>query len=267
MMQTTFSQPVSGSTVARDFQPHVEEFLARGFTVIPNVLTTEQIEIGRRLLTDLFEREAEIATQRGWRNATYQCSYMLPGKHEFFRALPMHPVTLGFVRAILGADCILSSLNGLTMAPGGPNQDLHLDQAEHTPGIVININATHTLDDFTKDNGATRIVPLSQLRTGKNRKFSDEESNTVQIEAPAGSVIAFNGGAIHAGSANRTQSLRRCAHAFYTRPWVKSQWDYTRSFTPEIITTLSDEQRRLFGFTSKEPAYDLKSDQIIGAAS
>ena len=203
IMQDTLVQPIADPSSAIDFQPHVEEFLQRGFTVIPNVLTPEQVEIGKQLLTDLFDREHVIAEQRGWRNATYQCCYMLPGKHEFFRKLPMNPITLSFVRKVLGNDCVLSSLNGLTMAPGGPNQTLHLDQAEHTPGIVININATHTLDDFTKENGAMRIVPLSHLRTGRNRNFTDEEANTIQIEAPAGSVIAFNGGAIHAGSATK----------------------------------------------------------------
>src|SRR5436190_15723164 len=172
MMQTTLDQPVAASTPA-DLQPRVEEFPADGFTVIPDVLSREQVETGRTLITELFEREREGAQARGWRNATYQCAYMLPGKHAFFRELPMNPRTLAFVRAILGNDCILSSLNGLTMAPGGPNQTLHLDQAEHTPGIVININMTHTLDDFTRANGATRVVPRSHLRTGKNRDFSD----------------------------------------------------------------------------------------------
>ena len=157
----------------------------------------------------------------------------------------------------------MSSLNGLTMAPGGPNQTLHLDQAEHTPGIVININATHTLDDFTKENGATRIVPQSHMRNGRNRNFTDEEANTIQIEAPSGSMIAFNGGAIHAGSANKTNHLRRCLHAFYTRPSVRPQWDYKRSFTPETIATLNDEQKRFFGFSAHEPAYDLSRDEIV----
>jgi ectoine hydroxylase-related dioxygenase (phytanoyl-CoA dioxygenase family) len=257
---------VQNMSISPPFQSNVDEFLARGFTVIPNVMSAHQIETGRRLLNEIFEREQAVAQERGWRNATYQCSYLLPGKHEFFRALPANPITLGFVRAILGDDCILSSLNGLTMAPGGLNQNLHLDQAEHTPGIVININATHTLDDFTKENGATRIIPMSHQRTGTNRNFSDEEHNAVQIEAPAGSLIAFNGGAIHAGSANRTNSLRRCLHAFYTRPWVRPQWDFKRSFTPEIIATLTDEQKRLFGFQAHEPAYDLKTNEIIAGS-
>src|SRR5581483_5883240 len=136
-MQTTLDQPPA----IANLDAHVEQFLEEGFTVIPNVLTREQIETGRRLLNELFQREHDVAGVRGWRNATYQCAYMLLGKHEFFRKLPFNPITLGFVRKILGDDCILSSLNGLTMAPGGPNQTLHLDQNEHTPGIVININA------------------------------------------------------------------------------------------------------------------------------
>jgi ectoine hydroxylase-related dioxygenase (phytanoyl-CoA dioxygenase family) len=262
MMYTTTSESIVTAPKIPDLISRVEEFLERGFTVIPNVLSREQVETGRQLLTDLFERESDIATKRGWKNATYQCSYMLPGKHEFFRFVPTNPITLSFVRAILGQDCYLSSLNGLTMAPGGPDQTLHLDQAEHTPGIVININVTHPLDDFTKENGATRIVPMSQHRSGRNRNFTDEEQNAVQVEAPAGSVIAFNGGAIHAGSANRTRNLRRCLHAFYTRAWVRPQWDYTRSFTPEVIATLSDEQRRLFGFIRSEQVYDLATDEV-----
>lgn len=262
-MQDTLMPALETETVGDDFEPHVAEFLERGYTVIPNILTPQQVQTARRLITEVFERERDIATQRGWSNATYQCSYMLPGKHAFFRKLPSNPKTLSFVRRILGNDCILSSLNGLTMAPGGPDQPLHLDQAEHTPGIVININATHTLDDFTTQNGATRIVPKSHLRTGKNRRFDDLESQTIQIEAPAGSLIAFNGGAIHAGSANKTSQLRRCLHAFYTRPWAKAQWDFKRSFTPQIVSELTDDEKRLFGFMSREPAYDLSIDQIV----
>ena len=261
-MHSTLAPPPAASDASLDLQPHVDEFLERGFTVIPNVLTPEQVELGKQLLTDLFEREKTVAQKHGWRNATYQCCYMLPGKHEFFRKLPLNPRTLGFVRKILGDDCILSSLNGLTMAPGGPNQVLHLDQPEHTPGIVININATHTLDDFTRENGATRIVPASHLRSGRNRDFAGEEGHTIQIEAPAGSLIAFNGGAILAGSANRTDKLRRCLHAYYTRAWAKPQWDFKRSLPSEIVAQMNDDEKRLYGFQSMEQVYDLNTNEV-----
>src|SRR5690349_2741022 len=90
IMHSTLAQPQAASNDSLDLQRHVDEFLERGFTVIPNILTPEQIDLGKQLLTDLFEREKAVAQMHGWRNATYQCCYMLPGKHEFFRKLPLN---------------------------------------------------------------------------------------------------------------------------------------------------------------------------------
>src|SRR5206468_7796212 len=123
-----------------------------------------------------------------------------------------------------------SSLNGMTMSPGGETQRLHLDQFEHTPGLVVNINATHALDDFTKANGCTRVVPFSQNREiGTRIDHERDERDAVYLEAPAGSVIAFNGGLVHAGSQNTTQGWRRCLHFCYCRPWARTQWDFACS--------------------------------------
>jgi ectoine hydroxylase-related dioxygenase (phytanoyl-CoA dioxygenase family) len=69
-------------------------------------------------------------------------------------------------------------------------------------------------------------------------------------------LIAFNGGLVHAGSANRTDRLRRCSHAYFTRPWCRPQWDIPRSLSTEVRNTLSDEQKRLFGFGAGTQWYD-----------
>src|SRR5206468_12420908 len=114
--------------------------------------------------TGIFEKESTIGTHRGWHTAQYKCSYMLPQKHEFFRGIPMNPRLLSLMRKVLGDNCMLSSLNGLTMLPRGQTQALHLDQHDFVPNLVININALHTLDDFTRENGCTRVVPGSHQR-------------------------------------------------------------------------------------------------------
>jgi ectoine hydroxylase-related dioxygenase (phytanoyl-CoA dioxygenase family) len=75
-------------------------------------------------------------------------------------------------------------------------------------------------------------------------------------------LIAFNGGLVHAGSANRTEKLRRCLHAYYTRPWCRVQWDYTRSLTPDVVATLSADQRKLFGFEAGTQWYDAATDEV-----
>jgi ectoine hydroxylase-related dioxygenase (phytanoyl-CoA dioxygenase family) len=248
----------SRSSIAR----HASEILAQGYTIVRDVLSPDEVATARDLLTSIFERESSIGHQRGWHTKQHKVSYMLVQKHEFFRNLPLNPRVLPLMRKVLGENCILSSFNGLTMSPGGEAQALHLDQHDHVPGLVININALHTLDDFTKANGCTRVVPGSHNRApGTKIDREREERDAIYLEAPAGSLIAFNGGLIHAGSANRTERMRRCVHAYFTRPWCRPQWDLPRSLSPDVIATLSEDQKKLFGFGGGTQWYDYETDE------
>ena len=62
------------------------------------------------------------------------------------------------------------------------------------------ITALWALDDFTADNGATRIVPGSHLR----RAGKPEAAEAVPAEMPAGSVLLFSGRLYHGAGANTT---------------------------------------------------------------
>lgn len=245
-------------------QEHAHHLRTRGYSIVENVLDADQIESARTILAEILEREKEVGAQRGWQNKSWRVTYMLPQKHEMFRRLPLNPRLLPLMQMILGPNCLLSSLNGMTMSPAGESQKLHLDQHEHVPGMIVNINCTHALDDFTKANGATRVVPYSQDRPpGTPINHEDDEKNAVYLEAPAGSALLFNGGLVHAGSANTTSNWRRCLHFFYSRPWVRSQWDYPRSLSEDVIATLSDEQKRMFGFFGPEGRYDHRTHEVV----
>src|SRR5690349_11257835 len=148
----------------QDIERHAKEIETQGYTIVENVLTLDQVEQARTTLARILEEEKDVGTRRGWQNDSWRVSYMLPQKDEMFRQLPMNPRVLPLMQRVLGKTCVLSSLNGLTMSPGGKTQQLHLDQPEHIPGLVLNVNALHTLDDFTRANGCTRVVPGSQHR-------------------------------------------------------------------------------------------------------
>src|SRR6185295_16710400 len=111
--------------------------------------------------------EKEIGPKRGWHNNVYKVAYMLPQKHERFRQVGLNPRVLPLMHKLLGDRAVLASLNGLTMTPGGKDQDLHIDQNETIPGSILYVNALHTLDPFTRENGCTRVVPGSQDRLYK----------------------------------------------------------------------------------------------------
>lgn len=250
--------------MTQTLEQHANELQIRGYTIVENVLNAAQIEEARAALDSIFQREKEIGTQHRWHNDSYQVAYMLPQKHPLFLSFGLNPRVLPLMQFLLGENCVLGSLNGLSMTPGGHGQGLHLDQPESVPGTVLYINALHALDDFTHDNGCTRVVPFSQDRlVPRGTDMGQFEEETVYLEAPAGSLIAYNGGLLHAGSQNKTDRSRRALHAFFHRPWVRPQWDYPRSLSPEVIARMSEEQKRLFGFSARPPYYDYRADEII----
>jgi len=245
-----------------DLDRHAHDLQTQGYTIVHNVLTLDEVEAVRAALGEVFEREREVGKLRGWHTEMHRVTYMLPQKHPIFRQIPMNPRVLPLMQKVLGENCILSSLNGMTMSEGGKAQPLHLDQPQSVPGIVLNINALYTLDDFTRANGCTRVVPGSQDRIVKQPiDQAAEEPNAIYLEAPVGSLIAFNGGIVHAGSANTTSGLRRCLHAYYCRPWIRPQWDYPSSLTADVIAELSEAQKRLMGFYPTDWRYDVATDE------
>src|SRR5438876_11097916 len=116
-----------------DIDRHARQIIEQGYTIVPDVLSPGEVAMSRDLLTSIFEKESAIGPARGWHSRQHKCSYMLVQKHEFFRGLPMNPRLSPLMRRVLGENCILSSLNGLTMQPGGETQLLHLDQPDHVP--------------------------------------------------------------------------------------------------------------------------------------
>ncbi|MDF2441657.1 MAG: hypothetical protein JWN98_2641, partial [Abditibacteriota bacterium] len=92
---------------------------------------------------------------------------------------------------------------------------------------------------------------------------SQFESEAIYLEAPEGSLIAFNGGLCHAGSQNKTDRPRRALHAFYHKPWIRPQWDYPRSLSPEVVAQMTDEQKRLFGFHARPQWYDYQTHNAV----
>lgn len=236
--------------------------------MIEGALTTAEVEDARAALNEIFRREGRIGLRRGWHNDVYKVAYMLPQKHRLFRSFCQRDPLLALMRAVLGPGCVVASLNGLTMTPGGRDQGLHMDQEESVPGTILCVNAVHALDDFTRENGCTRLVPGSQERiwTGDAAGIESAEAEAVFVEAPAGSLIAYSGGLWHAGSRNRTNRDRRAVHAFFAREWMRPHWDFPRSLSSDVVATLTPEQRQLFGFSAAARRYDPGSDRVFWGA-
>jgi ectoine hydroxylase-related dioxygenase (phytanoyl-CoA dioxygenase family) len=237
-----------------------------GYSVAPAVFSADEVAVLREALDAVFRREAALAVPRGWVNDTYRVAYMLPAKSPELLRVSWHPGLLELVRSVLGDDCVLGSLNGFTPTPSGRRQALHRDQPSSVTAEALHVNAVCVLDEFTCDNGATRIVPGSHRDDTAPAAPADPDAlelRSVPVEAAAGSVIGYRGDLWHGSGENRTTSPRRSLHAFYVRPWVLPHWDVPASLPDHVVESLSAARRRLLGFETRPRRYDTTNDRVI----
>jgi len=134
----------------------------------------------------------------------------------FDDALSNHPAIVSSARAVFGdADWRVRDMHGRNPLPGYGQQGLHADWKTRAPGEPFMVmTAIWMLDDFTIENGATRIVPGSHKITAPLDKSLAQplahHPREVVITGRAGSVLVFNGHLWHSGRKNESRRPRRC---------------------------------------------------------
>ncbi len=176
----------------------------------------------------------------------------LVNKGDVFDIFYTHPRVLAAIAHVLGRDIKLSSLNYRAAKPGMGLQKLHVDWHEAVkPGEYKVCNSIWLLDDFTKENGATRIVPGTHLSGVLPQQLLQNpelpHSGELIIEAPAGSVFIFNSHAWHGGTTNRTPRYRRSIHSYFCRSDQPQQVDQSRYITDATLSRLSPAAVKILG--------------------
>ncbi len=160
----------------------------------------------------------------------------LVNKGAIFDQFYTHPKILAAIEAVLDSNYKLSSLNYRAAKPGQGLQKLHVDYGNTVPDGEYKVcNTIWLLDDFTENNGATRIVPGTHTSKilpqdaleDSNQPHPDE----VKISAPAGSVFIFNSHVWHGGTTNHTKNYRRSIHSYFCALDQPQQLDQRRYIT------------------------------------
>jgi ectoine hydroxylase-related dioxygenase (phytanoyl-CoA dioxygenase family) len=253
-------------TCQPELSKQLQHFEKHGYAVIEDAISSAELEGLRNAYDDVMDREKSIGTTRGWQNNSYLATYNLAQKHAAFLPLLENPIVTAWMSKLLGKNFVVSNFNAHGMKAGGEAQGLHIDQDESTPGLTLLAQGLFTLDDFTVENGCTRVIPGSHRRTWDGAYYeqhhAEVEAATVRIEAPARSFVSWHGGLWHAGCANRTAHPRRCITLFCCRPWLRVHCDYLRSLSPEVISTLNETQQRRLGFFARPGWYDNATDEL-----
>jgi ectoine hydroxylase-related dioxygenase (phytanoyl-CoA dioxygenase family) len=241
-----------------------------GYVVLEKLLSSETlVEVGDRV-EELYTAEGENAGSEFRLEPGSRRLANLMDKGPIFEKLITAPEVLELVEYVLGKNFKLSSFNARSANPySSEAQPLHCDAAAlpDASGYWV-CNTIWLLDDFTPENGATRVVPGSH-NWGKLPKedmadLAAPHPEELLLLAPAGSVVVMNTHGWHGGTANRTSGHRRALHGFFCRS-DKPQQQYQKALLrPETQAHLSPELRKLLALD--DPLNDELSATGSGAS-
>ena len=140
--------------------------------------------------------------------------------------------------------------SAIDIAPGESKQIPHRDRGVwggYIPRkIETQLSTVWAIDDFTKENGATQVVPGSHKW---DREREPKEDEICYAEMKKGSVFIYTGSVIHGGGANNSNKNRLGVFLHYAPSWLRQQENQYLSCPPHIAKDLTPELRSLMGYT------------------
>ena len=167
--------------------------------------------------------------------------------------LALDPFINQMADSFLGPHCESYQLHftsAIQIGPGESSQILHRDRGVwggYIPRkIETQFSTVWAINDFTKENGATQVVPGSH-KWHKDRQPLPEE--IAYAEMQAGSVFIYTGSVLHGGGTNNTEEPRLGVFLHYAPSWLRQEENQYLSCPPEVAKDFSPELRSLIGYS------------------
>ncbi len=155
---------------------------------------------------------------------------------------------------VLGPNCHHYRLNigyARQVCKGEQHQFLHREMdtfrpfIEHDPDDFEHVLAmAWAVSDFTLENGATRLVPGSQLW---HRGREAEEHEVVQAVMPKGSVAFWTGRTLHGLAASEDQTRTSIIFTVLAN-WLTTEENLYLAVPTEVAEALSPQGRQMLGY-------------------
>jgi ectoine hydroxylase-related dioxygenase (phytanoyl-CoA dioxygenase family) len=239
----------------------LEELKENGYTLVPNLISDEECERFKGLLEEDHKRYsnfyegASAAPEGALANKSGEkVVFNLHNRDLSWFKLFEKPEILLLLDNVLKKGSYnndepyyLNNISARCPLKGFDGQQLHLDS--NLPGVnyCIAVNVLWMLDDFTLDNGATRVVPGSHKWTSY-APDGIQHKDEIRITGNKGSALVFNANLWHGGANNTTDESRWGVALGYVRWFIKPSFDFMQNTPKSIYNKLTDKQKDLLGF-------------------
>jgi ectoine hydroxylase-related dioxygenase (phytanoyl-CoA dioxygenase family) len=180
--------------------------------------------------------------------------HSLGGNDSIQELVVSHPFDNKISEFFHNAPYVLHACNPVTGAPGadGYIRNIHRDTATYIKNYRFRINVLLALEDFTEENGATKILPFPH---SQNEKPSNEyfDKNCITIKLKKGQVLFFNSYLWHCGGENRTSQMRPAITLSYNPAFIKQQFDYVQIMGDNYFMFATDKTKQVLGYNSRVP--------------
>ena len=202
-----------------------DEINTYGNAVIHDVLSEEEINKAKSILLNLSKKSNTLRLQ----------SPEL--EHKIFLELIVHPLCRKIWKICLGGDPICSHFDG-NIISGYSEADIwwHIDHPNMLSDIYPENLVGQTiimLDDFTEENGATKIIPGSHKKgVGPDNFIDSINKNEIPSKTICGKKGSFSftmGGVWHTAGVNKTNKSRVALVIMYVAPHTVRNHDMTRA--------------------------------------
>jgi ectoine hydroxylase-related dioxygenase (phytanoyl-CoA dioxygenase family) len=225
----------------------------RGYVILPNLVPGGDVKGIQEELAPWFDTTpACVGDFYGWK--TTRINAVLSKALASMKLL-LHSRVLALVDGILGNNCDWYQLNlsqAIRVHPGERHQIPHCDDAMwpcEKHGVEYMINVMWALDDFSDDNGATRLWPDANVVD----TACLDPRDAVIARMPAGSALLYLGSIAHGAGANYSSNHRTGLVFSYCLGWLKTYENMFLSYPPAVARQFPPQVRNLLGYRIHRP--------------
>ncbi len=180
---------------------------------------------------------------------------MMKFEPVFLRFLEL-PEVLAVVDATVSPTAILHLQNGFILPSSDKHStkglfqtSFHRDFPRHLNGYLASINLLFAVDAFSRDNGATFVVPASHQK--EHPPAEEAFARATPAECNPGTMLVFDSTLWHAAGDNTSGRDRLAINHQFTRSWIKQQIDYVRALPEETVLGCPPRTQQMLGYYTR----------------
>ena len=245
-------QDIALPTPTKDLHQLRHDLYEWGFCLIEDGLSADQCQRIRQRVAD--QAAAERALGIAYLVESQQHVWSLVNKGADFVGLLEHapdsvqagPMIEQLLDETLGTGWNHFSLLANISYPGCHPQPMHQDQTWvapiHTHDAPILVNTMYILQDVDDRNGGTLLVPGSHRANGTAETgLYGPLPRPINLEAPAGTALMFDGRLLHGGAVNHTDEFRYVLTNSCVKPWARQQENFALGMSAAVLAAASDK--------------------------